>query len=64
MAIRFVVDESRCIGSGNCELVAPGTFGVDDDGVSRVLNQDANDPPAVERAILECPTAAIRRVAA
>jgi ferredoxin len=45
-------------------LVAPGTFGVDADGVSRVLNQDANDPPTVERAIVECPTAAIRRVAA
>jgi ferredoxin len=63
MAILIDVDDSRCIGSGNCELVAPGTFGVGDDGVSRVLNQDANDPPTIERAIMECPTAAIRHVA-
>jgi ferredoxin len=64
MAIRIDVDENRCIGSGNCELVAPGTFGVDDDGVSRVLNQDASDSPDIDRAIVECPTAAIRRIAA
>jgi len=56
------VDEALCIGSGNCEFLAPRTFRVEDDGISHVLPDGAADADAaVSRAIDECPAMAIRR---
>ncbi len=35
---RVAVDEDRCVGSGDCALVAPPAFEVDEDsGIARVL---------------------------
>jgi ferredoxin len=55
------VDSSRCIGSGNCQFLAPATFSVGDDGVSHVVNDDESDEAKIERAIFECPAGAIYR---
>jgi ferredoxin len=56
------VDSSRCVGSGNCELVALWTFSVGVDGVSHVVDVDTSDEATIERAIVECPTGAIHPV--
>jgi ferredoxin len=56
------VDSSRCIGSGNCQYLAPATFSVGDDGVSQVVDVGESDATAIERAIFECPSGAISRV--
>lgn len=55
------VDESRCVGSGDCSIVAPTAFEVDEDrGLARVLPGGAGtDPAQLERAAHSCPTGAI-----
>lgn len=61
--LRVSIDETRCCGSGNCVLTAPGVFDQRvTDGVAVVL---ANPPPAdqvaqVRAAAGMCPTMAIR----
>lgn len=56
------VDRERCTGHGNCALVSPEVFELDEDiGRARVI--DAH-PPAelvrwVEQAAAQCPTRAI-----
>jgi len=55
-------DEGRCAGYGNCELVAPGLFKLDDDTGKAVLLADrvsAEQRKAVEQAVQNCPTEAI-----
>jgi ferredoxin len=59
---RIGVDESRCVGSGDCALAAPHAFEVDDDrALARVLPGAADaDPAELQRAAYACPTGAIR----
>ncbi len=57
--VRVVVDRYRCIGSGNCVFWAPGTFELDDEGLSV-----PSDPPneleeRLQVAVDGCPTRAI-----
>jgi ferredoxin len=59
---RALVDETRCVGSGDCALAAPEAFEVDEDaGLARVLPaaQDT-DGARLQRAAYACPTGAIR----
>ena len=62
MTARVSVDESRCVGSGDCALAAPHVFAVDDDAaLARVLPGAADaDPADLQRAAYTCPTGAIR----
>ncbi|MPZ87564.1 MAG: ferredoxin [Nitriliruptorales bacterium] len=56
------LDETRCVGSGDCALVAPSAFQVDEDeGLARVLPGAAHIGRAqLERAARDCPTGAIQ----
>lgn len=58
---RVMVDQDRCVGSGDCANVAPQAFEVDEDaGLARVLPGAAHtDPALLQRAQHNCPTAAI-----
>jgi ferredoxin len=55
------VDENRCVGSGDCSVVAPTAFEVDEDtGLARILPGGAQaDPAQLLRAAHSCPTGAI-----
>lgn len=55
------VDPDLCVGSGDCTLMAPGVFAIDDDeGVATVLEGVHAVPSEVlERAAHACPTGAI-----
>jgi ferredoxin len=55
---RVVVDREVCMGTGVCELEAPGVFELDDDGVPRV--HEPVDLRAAETAVRSCPTGALR----
>lgn len=61
--MRISADPGKCLGTGNCALVAPDVFDQDDeDGTVTLLRAE---PPgerlaAVRRAVLQCPSGAIR----
>jgi len=57
--MRVAVDRELCVGSGQCELLAPDVFEVDDDGAVRLLQQEPGDGAAVRDAVSQCPTGAI-----
>jgi ferredoxin len=60
--MKVVVDQDKCISSGNCVLNASAVFDQrDEDGVVVLLNEN---PPAeqadnVRQAVAECPAAVI-----
>jgi ferredoxin len=54
-----VVDQTRCIGSGQCTFYAPGTFDLDEDNHSYVVDQAGDPPDKVDTAIDACPSAAL-----
>ena len=53
------IDRDACMGSGNCVYEAPGVFGLDDDGVSYVVDPDASAQELILAAASKCPTHAI-----
>jgi ferredoxin len=60
--MKVTVDQDRCIGSGQCVLLAPEVFDQrDEDGI--VLLKDANPPPELDTDVTEaahvCPGLAI-----
>ena len=59
--MRVQADLDRCIGSGNCELLAPDVFEVGEDGVVQVLRPQPGqaDEDAVRDAVAQCPTGAL-----
>jgi ferredoxin len=59
--MRVTVDRDKCVGAGQCVLVAPETFDQDDDGIVALLTEA---PPRERRAAVEeaarlCPALAI-----
>jgi ferredoxin len=61
--VKITVDTGSCVSSGQCVLLAPGTFDQDEEDGTVVLL--APEPPegereAVRQAELTCPAAAIR----
>ncbi|MDQ3978973.1 MAG: ferredoxin [Actinomycetota bacterium] len=59
MAIEVRVDRTRCIGSKSCTYAAPGTFELDDQLISTVINPEADPLESVLEAAEVCPTGAI-----
>jgi ferredoxin len=58
--MKVTVDQDECIGSGNCEAIAPDIFEVRD-GKSHVktANVPGNQEEKVKKAEKECPSGAI-----
>jgi ferredoxin len=54
-----VIDEGRCIGSGNCVFWAPATFELGDEGHAVVLDAAATDEARLRIAAEGCPVGAI-----
>jgi ferredoxin len=65
MPVRVTVDPDLCIGSGDCQRLAPAAFRVDDErNVSDVQpGAETTDVALLLRAAMNCPTQAIRVVA-
>ena len=60
--MKVYVDQDRCVGSGQCALVAPGVFDQnDEDGTAVLLDHSPHDDllTAVRDAAAGCPALAI-----
>jgi ferredoxin len=53
------VDRDRCMGSAQCSIYAPSTFGQDDDAVAVVIDPHGDSDDAIATAIESCPTGAL-----
>ncbi|WP_329056336.1 ferredoxin [Amycolatopsis sp. NBC_01488] len=61
--MKITADPESCVASGQCVLLAPGTFDQDEDAGTVVLLADEpadGEEDAVRQAELTCPAAAIR----
>lgn len=60
--MRIVLEADRCIGSGNCEMLAPEVFEIRDDMVCRILIEEPGPDleEDAEMAVEACPTRALR----
>ncbi len=57
--LRIEVDREKCMGQGTCEFYAPGTFALDDEGISKVVDPEGDPEEKVVLAAQGCPTQAI-----
>ena len=53
------VDRDLCIGSAMCVATAPDVFELDDEGLSRVVDQEAGDEESLRQAAEGCPVQAV-----
>ncbi|MFI6500586.1 ferredoxin [Nonomuraea typhae] len=61
--MKITLDEDKCIGGGQCVMVAPEIFDQrDEDGIGVILDAEppADQHHAVRQAALVCPAAAIQ----
>ena len=59
MALEIEIDRDKCMGSGNCSFWAPDVFDLDDEGISVVLDPEAQPEEKIVLAAQGCPTQAI-----
>ena len=57
--IRIEIDRDKCVGSGNCLFWAPGTFDLDDEGQSVVVDPSGDPEDRIRVAAEGCPSKAI-----
>ena len=58
--VRVAVDEERCIGGGQCEMLEPAVFLLDDETIiSSVIGSGALPRDRAEVVVHRCPGAAV-----
>jgi ferredoxin len=57
--LRIDIDRDKCVGSGNCVFWAPGTFDLDSEGLSVVVDPSGDAEDRVRVAADGCPSKAI-----
>ncbi len=60
--MKIEIDLTKCSGMGLCEVAAPSIFEVGDDGQAHLIAEPVSDDDAtaVEEAVRNCPTMALR----
>jgi ferredoxin len=53
------IDQSRCIGAGNCVNIAPCAFQLDEEHIAYLVDPSAEDDETLLDAARSCPTNAI-----
>ncbi len=53
------IDQSRCIGAGNCVHIAPTVFQLDEENIAYLLDPTSVDDETLLDAARSCPTNAI-----
>jgi ferredoxin len=57
--IDIEIDAERCMGSGNCVFLAPGSFDLGDQGYAVVVDSEATDEERLRATAEGCPVGAI-----
>jgi ferredoxin len=63
MSVRVILDQAICQGHGQCELIAPLTFRIDESSGLAILLQDVHDETRkaeLVAAARACPVGAIK----
>ncbi|MDF1498563.1 MAG: ferredoxin [Patescibacteria group bacterium] len=60
MAKKIQIDQELCIGCGACVNLCPDTFELQDDGKSKVINEDGCKNCDCEVAVNSCPVGCIK----
>jgi len=63
MSVRVILDQTICQGHGQCELIAPHAFRIDESSGLAVLLQDVHDETRkveLVAAVRACPVGAIK----
>jgi ferredoxin len=53
------IDQSRCIGAGNCVHIAPTVFQLDEENIAYLVDPSSVDDETMLDAARSCPTNAI-----
>ena len=59
MTLIVSIDQSRCIGAGNCVHIAPTVFQLDEENVAYLEDPNSVDDETLLEAAQACPTNAI-----
>lgn len=59
MSLDIRVNRDLCMGSGQCTVYAPGTFGQDESTIAMVIDPDGSSEAEIRDAISACPTGAL-----
>ena len=57
-----IVDRELCIGSGQCSVYAPNSFGLDAELKSHVIDPSGDPSDVIRHAVQACPTSALSLV--
>lgn len=60
MAYKVEVDRDLCTSVASCVAIAPNTFELDDEGISKVKKQGGDADETILEAAKACPTNAIK----
>ena len=60
--MKVVVNRDNCIGCGACEALYPEMFQIDDEGLSKVLDNENIEEEKLTEVVEGCPTSAINKV--
>jgi ferredoxin len=60
--LRVEIDQTICMGVGDCERVAPTAFRLDDDGLSVLLDPSSVTEETLRAVAAACPSGAIQIV--
>ena len=59
MTLIVSIDQSRCIGAGNCVNIAPTVFQLDEEHIAYLVDPNSVDDETLIDAARSCPTDAI-----
>lgn len=58
--VELYVDTEVCVGMGQCEVIEPTVFEINDDAISEIIGSAVFLAERAEKVMFECPSGAIK----